>query len=177
MSYRPAFSAPNKRRSSKLLLFFLLINIFGWMLSGCSMAAVGGADNLPDAQRSKIYFYSDKGVATTDWSIDGTTRSTFALGHLVPAGRHQFRNGVETKVEECIGSYYGVGRRGGYNSGIAGPCFETRYTGQCSGTITTEGGKSYSIRAGGSSGVVTLAVTDEATDQVAGYGTCDLARN
>ena len=179
MSYRPAFSAPTKRRSNRILFFLLLLNLIGWVLSGCSMAVVGQADQLPSEQRSKIYFYSAKGLETLGWQVDGVERSTFALGHVVAPGSHLFRNEVEVVEEQCVGSYYGTASRGGYGGSLnnpAGPCFERRIYGQCKGSLTTEAGRSYSIRATGGSGAVTLAVTDESTGQVAGYGSCELGR-
>ena len=144
---------------------------------------VGSVEQIPENQRAKIYFYSDKGVATSAWKVDEVDRGIFALGHVVTPGKHNFRNDVESKVEDCAGmgsnSGYGsggYGRTGGYGIGGAVPCFETRYTGQCDGTITAEPGRSYAIRASGSGEYVSISVTDESDDQAAGYGTCNLSR-
>ncbi len=157
--------------------------LFGCFLSGCALVPVGNVEQIPESQRAKIYFYSDKGISTSAWKVDEVDRGIFALGHIVAPGKHIFRNDVESKVQDCVQSGYnsgygsgGYGGTGSYGLGGTAPCFEIRYTGQCDGTITAEPGKSYAIRASGSAESIYLSVTDESDDRAAGYGSCNVSR-
>jgi hypothetical protein len=146
----------------------LISNVFitTLALSGCALRPVGDLKNLPETEQAKIYFYSDKGIESSDWKVDGVERGYFTLGHVVAPGKHSFEVEVIIKNEECI-DYYRSREL----------CYEVNYYGECKGSVTAQPGRSYAIRMKGIDDSAFVTVSDEADDSTGGSGSCEVERS
>ena len=136
----------------RVLTFFLNILLF----TGCSNTQGYPGPEKASSEVAGIFFYSQKPLSLSEFSVDGQSKGVFDLGLTVLPGNHVAHVSFEIKNEFCDYTACGV----------------KTFSGRCQIDVQTEAGRSYAVRVTAASDRAFIRAEDETSKEIAGSGTC-----